>query len=222
MSDPSAMETIKISLENDGFTVYNLDYEPGDCTEDNPNGCANGDIRLYAIILSAEINRIRNETGAEEVDIVSHSMGGLISRWYVQRFMPLKPQRDVRHVIMLGTPNNGSEHCSFLCPGTAGDQMTPGSDFLIALKSFPIPDGVVYSLVAGTNDNLPFPLNLQPDLPDPDDGEVRVASVADVSASRLSCYFLNHFDLHEDGNVYLEARGILRGDPTPTQNCPPF
>jgi hypothetical protein len=49
------------------------------------------------------------------VDIVAHSMGGIISRYYIDRLMP---QRDVAQLVMLGSPHGGSE-CSGL-PSSLG------------------------------------------------------------------------------------------------------
>jgi pimeloyl-ACP methyl ester carboxylesterase len=44
---------------------------------------------------------------AEQIDVVAHSMGGLISRRYITRHMPYRSVQ-VRQLIMLGTPNLGS------------------------------------------------------------------------------------------------------------------
>ena len=53
---------------------------------------------------------MRNKTDAQHVDLVVHSMGGLISRQYIQDDIPVaadgKPV--VAHLVMLGTPNQGS------------------------------------------------------------------------------------------------------------------
>lgn len=56
--------------------------------------------------LEAYIAGVRRLTGAEMVDLVAHSMGGLITRYYLDRLMK---ERDVAQLIMLGTPNGGSE-----------------------------------------------------------------------------------------------------------------
>ncbi|MBB2940568.1 pimeloyl-ACP methyl ester carboxylesterase [Actinoplanes lutulentus] len=48
---------------------------------------------------------VKSLTGADRVDIVAHSMGGLIARYYIDRLMG---ERDVDRLIMLGTPNGGS------------------------------------------------------------------------------------------------------------------
>ena len=60
--------------------------------------------------LGKYIKYAQEDRNAWHVDIVAHSMGGLISRHYIHHFMP--PVQDgrpqVSHLIMLGTPNMGS------------------------------------------------------------------------------------------------------------------
>ncbi|MCK4553474.1 hypothetical protein KAU19_00740 [Candidatus Parcubacteria bacterium] len=51
-----------------------------------------------------------SETGATKVDIVAHSMGGLISRSYIQGD---NYRDDVDQLIMLGTPNHGSSEAYY-------------------------------------------------------------------------------------------------------------
>lgn len=67
-------------------------------------------IELMAMDLKADILRMmegydRNGFRVGKVDLVSHSMGGLISRYLVER--DSDPRNLVRKVIMLGTPNHG-------------------------------------------------------------------------------------------------------------------
>lgn len=71
--------------------------------------------------LARYIAGVRAWTGAEMVDLVVHSMGGLIARHYIARIMQ---ERDVAQLIMLGTPNAGS-NCSVL--GSALGLMQPAS-----------------------------------------------------------------------------------------------
>lgn len=56
------------------------------------------------------IRYAQEERNAWHVDVVAHSMGGLITRHYIHNFMPQsadgRPQ--VSHLVMLGTPNMGS------------------------------------------------------------------------------------------------------------------
>jgi len=60
--------------------------------------------------LGKYIRYAQEDRNAWHVDIVAHSMGGLIARHYIHQFMP--PTEDGRpqiaHLIMLGTPNMGS------------------------------------------------------------------------------------------------------------------
>ncbi len=61
--------------------------------------------------LRDEIKKVKEQTGAKEVDVVAHSMGGLITRRYIAKYMH---ERDIHQLIMLGTPNGGSvtaENC---------------------------------------------------------------------------------------------------------------
>ncbi|HUF39411.1 MAG TPA: hypothetical protein VMN57_12875 [Anaerolineales bacterium] len=59
-----------------------------------------------AAILGEYIEAVRAETGAQVVDLVVHSMGGLISRYYIDRLMP---GRAVSQLIMLGSPMAGTD-----------------------------------------------------------------------------------------------------------------
>jgi hypothetical protein len=65
-------------------------------------------IEVYILSLPNEVrNRIQS------IDIIGHSMGGLVSRRYIaQRAGDIWNSRKVRNLIMLGTPNNGSELAS--------------------------------------------------------------------------------------------------------------
>ena len=63
-----------------------------------------------AEILGQYIAGVKQKTGAEMVDLVVHSMGGMISRYYIDRVMQ---GRDVAQLIMLGSPMGGSD-CAVL------------------------------------------------------------------------------------------------------------
>jgi len=75
----------------------------------NPVGRTNT-IGQNAEILGQYIEGVKQKTGAEMVDLVVHSMGGMISRYYIDRVMQ---DRDVAQLIMLGSPMGGSD-CSVL------------------------------------------------------------------------------------------------------------
>ena len=67
-------------------------------------------IAQNAEILGQYIEGVKQKTGAEMVDLVVHSMGGMISRYYIDRVMK---DRDVAQLIMLGSPMGGSD-CAVL------------------------------------------------------------------------------------------------------------
>jgi pimeloyl-ACP methyl ester carboxylesterase len=75
----------------------------------NPPGRTNT-IAQNAEILGQYISNVKAQTDAEMVDLVVHSMGGMISRYYIDRVMQ---ERDVAQLIMLGSPMGGSD-CSVL------------------------------------------------------------------------------------------------------------
>jgi hypothetical protein len=75
----------------------------------NPTGHTNT-LAQNAEILGEYIGGVKQKTGAEMVDLVVHSMGGMISRYYIDRVMQ---DRDVAQLIMLGSPMGGSD-CSVL------------------------------------------------------------------------------------------------------------
>ncbi len=60
--------------------------------------------------LSRYVEYAQTDRNAWHVDIVAHSMGGLISRRYIHAAMPIYPdgKPQVGHLVMLGTPNMGS------------------------------------------------------------------------------------------------------------------
>jgi pimeloyl-ACP methyl ester carboxylesterase len=58
-----------------------------------------------ATILKEYVDNVQTITGAEKVDLLVHSMGGMISRFYLDRVMT---EADVAQLIILGTPMAGS------------------------------------------------------------------------------------------------------------------
>jgi pimeloyl-ACP methyl ester carboxylesterase len=75
----------------------------------NPAGHTNT-LAQNAEVLGQYIDGVKQKTGAEMVDLVVHSMGGMISRYYIDRVMK---DRDVAQLVMLGSPMGGSD-CSVL------------------------------------------------------------------------------------------------------------
>jgi len=55
--------------------------------------------------LARYVAGVKRATGAQTVDLVAHGMGGLVSRYYIDRLMG---DRDVAQLIMLGSPHGGT------------------------------------------------------------------------------------------------------------------
>jgi pimeloyl-ACP methyl ester carboxylesterase len=87
-------------------------------------------IEHFADQLAAKIDQIRAATGATQVVLVAHSMGGLVARAYLRRC----GGANVRRLITLGTPHSGSMHAWFMT-GMALAEMRPHSDFLAGLNA---------------------------------------------------------------------------------------
>jgi len=67
-------------------------------------------IAQNAVELGQYVKYAQQSRNAWHVDLVAHSMGGLISRRYIHATMPTYPdgKPQVAHLVMLGTPNMGS------------------------------------------------------------------------------------------------------------------
>ncbi|MFF4082327.1 esterase/lipase family protein [Streptomyces sp. NPDC001777] len=91
----SVFVLLRRSLSRHGWHhLESLNYSPLTC-----------DIRTAAELLGRHVEEICARTGHHEVDIVGHSLGGLIARYYVQR---LGGDQRVRTLVTLGTPHQGT------------------------------------------------------------------------------------------------------------------
>lgn len=90
-----------------------------------------GSNQEHAIEIRLAAERLLARTGAEEIDIVAHSMGGLSVRYFLA-FQ--EGNSVVRRVVFLGTPHRGTL-AAMLAWGEGGREMVPGSEFLEKLNS---------------------------------------------------------------------------------------
>ncbi|MDQ0992576.1 triacylglycerol lipase [Streptomyces sp. V3I7] len=102
--------------QHSGQRVESLNYSPLTC-----------DIRAAAELLGRHIEEICERTGSTRVDIVGHSLGGLIARYYAQR---LGGDARVRTLVTLGTPHSGTRVAPLANAHPIVRQMRPGSDVL--------------------------------------------------------------------------------------------
>lgn len=122
-----------------------------------------GDIHNNARLLASTVNAVKARTGAAKVDLVAHSMGGLVSRDYLKT---LGGSARVDSLVMMGTPNYGTDLANIVrfftfgsCVGiTACQQMAVGSSFLTSLNAGDDTIGAVkYTSIATKVDEVVFP-----------------------------------------------------------------
>ncbi len=88
------------------------------------------------------------------IDIVAHSLGGLIAQHYLQF---LGGDRRVDRCITLGTPHKGTYNAYWL-PTQVGDALRPGSPFLNLMnQSTSLPLRTKFTSILGASDNIILP-----------------------------------------------------------------
>lgn len=89
------------------------------------------DIDTYAQQVAERVEYILKTTGASQVILVGHSMGGLVSRAYIQHH---GGRKYVAKLITLGSPHHGTYH-AYLLPGKNLQQMRPRNAWLAELNA---------------------------------------------------------------------------------------
>lgn len=136
-----SMFPLEKKLTDDGFTVFSFNL-----------GTLNSrDIRRSAFLIHRKIESILAQTAVKKLDIIGHSMGGLIGLYYVKK---LGGQNRVGRLVMMGTPLKGT-WSALLGVATLGLwstsswQLLPRSRFLDELAQGTIPpDTKVFSIAA--------------------------------------------------------------------------
>jgi pimeloyl-ACP methyl ester carboxylesterase len=122
------------ALEARGETVWAVTLEP-----------VYGAVDSLVDPLAARIDGLLASTGAQQVVLVTHSMGGLVARAYLRDHGAAK----VARLVTLGGPHHGSVH-AYLGAGANARQMEPGSPWLEALarseaRGFSVPFTSIFS-----------------------------------------------------------------------------
>lgn len=176
-----------------------------------------GDINANAQRLASTVASVRARTGASKVDLVAHSMGGLVSRAYIK---DLGGSTKVDSLITMGTPHYGTDLAviaQFLtfgsCVGiTSCHQMARGSSFLNALNAGDDTIGNVrYTAIATKLDEVVFPYSTAFLA---NDGNIRNVAVQDQCWARIP----GHLGLILDGAVFDGVNDALKGNSV-SMNC---
>lgn len=102
--------------QHGGQRVESLNYSPLTC-----------DIRTAAELFGRHVEGICERTGSDRVDIVGHSLGGLIARYYAQC---MGGDLRVRTLVTLGTPHSGTRVAPLADAHPIVRQMRPGSQVI--------------------------------------------------------------------------------------------
>jgi len=145
-----SMYLLERRLVDDGFVVVSFNL-----------GTLNvRDIRRSAFLIHRKIERILAQTPSQRIDIIGHSMGGLIGLYYVKK---LGGHARVRKLIMMGTPVRGTWAAlmgvvTLGLWSTSSWQLLPRSRFLDELAQGPMPPGVdVHTIAAARDWVVPLP-----------------------------------------------------------------
>ncbi|MCX4451034.1 MULTISPECIES: triacylglycerol lipase [unclassified Streptomyces] len=82
--------------------------------------------------LAAFVNDVKSRTGASKVAIVNHSMGGLVSQYYLK---VLGGNSSVSHLASIAGANHGTTFAGACLIYTTCQQMYPGSSFISQITS---------------------------------------------------------------------------------------
>jgi triacylglycerol lipase len=133
---------LKLALRRRGFsTLHTLKLPPWK------------DVEILTEELAKKVDEFRHATGLEKVDLICHSMGGIIARNYLQL---RGGGNKVDRCILLATPNQGSKLAPFTVTSLGGLLM-PGSSFLQRLGAAPLPENARIFNLFSHHDNMVVP-----------------------------------------------------------------
>ena len=170
-SDSHMWDKMKGWLQNDGFTVYTIDYP----NVASPAAVATNQFADKIQAIKKNFSQQYN-ANVSKIDVIAHSMGGVIARHYINQFQG-SPNVDIYTLITVGTPHKGSpwpgiyhdwvntrseiglvmtgiQH--FFPKGAMGkdgpalDALKPGSAFITELNSHANNPDVNYYAICGT------------------------------------------------------------------------
>jgi pimeloyl-ACP methyl ester carboxylesterase len=179
-----SMYLLERRLVEDGFIVVSF----------NIGTINTRDIRRSAFLIHRKIERVLAQSPWQKIDVIGHSMGGLIGLYLVKK---LGGHKRVRKLVLMGTPVFGTWTAllGVLTLGlwsTSSWQLLPKSRFLDELAQGPLPADVEIHTLAAARDWV-VPLR-----------RTRVPGASNVTVP------LGHSSLVVAEDVYRRLVGILR------------
>jgi pimeloyl-ACP methyl ester carboxylesterase len=163
------------------------------------------DIRRSAFLIHRKIESILSQTRVSKIDIVGHSMGGLIGLYYVKK---LGGHHRVRRLIMIGTPVKGTWAALFGVVtlgllSSSSWQLLPRSELLDELHQGPLPPDVEVTTIAAARDWVCPPAT------------TRLRGATSIIVP------LGHSSLVISDEVYQRIRAVLRAPSASTDDARP-
>lgn len=195
----ASMLLMEWRLKREGYEVVNLDYPSTDYTIE----------RLAEETIPRALEACR-EAGAAPVHFVTHSMGGILLRYYLAD--PARRPGDLGRVVMLGPPNQGTPIIDKLADlpgfelwnGPAGLQLGTGPESLP--RKLPPVDYPV-GIIAGTQVLNPLLAAL---IDEPNDGKVPVDSTKVEGMADFVALPVTHTFMMNNPAVQEQVLAFLR------------
>jgi pimeloyl-ACP methyl ester carboxylesterase len=194
-----SMLPMAIRLEGAGYVVANINYP----SREHPVET------LADEALPRGIAQCR-QAGASPIHIVTHSMGGILARYY----LGANDVPDLGRVVMMGPPNQGSAVADRLRDqaayrrfnGPAGQQLVTGPDGIAArLGPVEFPLGVLAGNERTAIDSL-----LSEGIDEPSDGKVTVEEAKVEGMADFRVLPANHTFILSDAETFRQVLHFLR------------
>jgi pimeloyl-ACP methyl ester carboxylesterase len=191
---PQDWRTIFQKMDRKKYQVWFYQYPSGFHLDKSANALANSLVLL------------KQRYSFNQMAVLAHSMGGLVSRGAIQRAANLAKTNFVTHFISISTPWGGHELAQrgvkyMNYPVPSWQDMVPGSAYQKEILSKPLPEGTRYDLIFSYKSSSGF------GLPDENDGVVSVQSQLVPQVQREAA---SVFGLHEEHKEILNSPVTLR------------
>jgi len=194
-----SMSKLAHAAESAGYIAVNLDYPSR----------AKAIETLAAEVVPEGLKRCR-DAGASPVNFVTHSMGGIVVRYYLGK----NRVPELGRIVMLSPPNQGTEAADALRDdafyrwwnGPAGQQLGTGADGIAArLGPVTYPVGII----TGTEHAF-FDAERAKLIPGPNDGKVSVERAKVAGMTDLRVIPATHTFIMNDDEAIFQALHFLR------------
>jgi len=206
-----SMSELEEALSERKYVVVNIDYPSREKKVEE----------LAEIAVREGVDKCKRKSAAP-VNIVTHSLGGILVRQYLEEHeLP-----ELKRVVMLGPPNGGSEVVDKLrdvsifniINGPAGSQLGTASEDIPARLG---PVDFELGVIAGTKSINPV---LSTFLPDPDDGKVSVENAKIEGMCGFIALPVSHTFMMKNDEVirqvmYFLDKGIFNAGESITRPC---